>query len=82
MTTFDGKVLNFDPMDNKGNVALMERANEKTFDVPWAGKNVDGENIMISVNTDNITVETFQNNNWIRENIYWKDGTREELYHR
>ena len=80
MTSFDGKEIIIDPYDYKGMINLMDRADE--FDVPWAGKNENGEHIQISVNKDNITVETFQNNGWTRENIYWRDATTEELYHR
>ena len=80
MTTFDGKEIIIDPYDYKGMIKLMDRADE--FDVPWSGKNENGEHVQISVNKDNITVETFQNNGWIRENIYWRDVTTEELYHR
>lgn len=80
MTTFDGKEIIIDPYDYNGMLKLMKRHNE--FDVPWSGKNEDGEHIQISVNEDNITVETFQNNGWTRENIYWKDYTTEELYHK
>lgn len=80
MTTFDGKEIIIDPHDYKGMIKLMDRANE--FDLPWAGKNEEGEHIQISVNKDNITVETFQNNGWVRENIYWRDCRTEELFHR
>lgn len=80
MTTFDGKEIIIDPHDYDGMIELMKR--HKEFDVPWSGMNEDGEHIQISVNEDNITVETFQNNGWTRENIYWKDFTTEELFHR
>ena len=80
MTTFDGKEIIIDPYDYKGMIELMDRADE--FDVPWCGNNENGEHVQISVNKDNITVETFQNNGWLRENIYWRDYTTEELYHR
>lgn len=80
MTTFDGKQIIIDPYDYDGMIKLMERHEE--FKVPWSGKNDDGEHIQISINEDNITVETFQNNGWIRENIYWKNIVSEELYHR
>lgn len=78
-TTFNGKEINFDPHDWKGIRELCERHTE--FDVPWAGKNEDGENIQISVNKDNITVETFQSNGWTRINTYYpEDGRCEEMY--
>lgn len=80
-TTFDGKQINFDPHDWKGIRELCKRHNE--FKVPWAGKNEEGEHIMISVNADNITVETFQSNGWTRTNVYYpEDCAIEELYSR
>lgn len=80
-TTFNGKTINFDPHDWKGMRELCNRANE--FKVPWSGTNEDGEHIMISVNEDNITVETFQKNGWLRENVYWVDNfIVEELFHK
>lgn len=80
MATFCGKEIVIDPYDYDGMLELMKR--HKEFDVPWSGKNEDGEHIQVSVNEDNITVETFQRNGWIRENIYWDDYTTEELFHR
>ena len=74
------KEIHFDPKDRHGMLALMDRANE--FTEPWFGKNSEGEDVMISVNSDNITTETFQNNGWARENVYWRDFTVEELYHK
>lgn len=78
MTLFNGKEIIIDPDDYNGMITLMDRADE--FDVPWSGKNENGEHIQISINKDNITVETFQNNDWTRENIYWRDGFKEELF--
>ena len=77
-TTFDGTTLNFDPSDWKEMFKLMERADE--FTEPAIGKNLDQEKVMISVNHDNITVETIQHNGWLRRNVYWIDGTVEELF--
>lgn len=79
-TTFDGKTINFDPKDFKGMQKLMQMAD--TFTEPAVGVNVDGERVLISVNHDNITVSTHQKNDWVREMIYWEDGTVEELYHK
>lgn len=81
MTNFDGKTINFDPHDWKGMKELTERADE--FDVPWDGINDEGERVMISINKDNITTETFQKNGWLRENVYWVDEfIVEELFRR
>ena len=35
---------------------------------------------MISVAKDRIDVVTFQSNGWTRRNVYWRDGTTEELF--
>ena len=73
--------INFDPHDWRGMLDLMERHAE--FTEICFGKNEDGELVGISVNEDNITVETWQNNGWLRENIYWKeDRMCEELFHK
>lgn len=80
MTTYEGKTINFDPCDWKGMIALMARADE--FKEPCFGNNAEGERVAISVNKDNITVETFQNNGWVRQNTYWNDCTTEETFSR
>lgn len=80
MTKFDGEKLIIDPSDYEGMISLMERASE--FPMPWSGKNDDGEETMVSIGEDNIIMETCQNNGWLRENTYWKDGTVEESYHK
>lgn len=72
--------IEFDPNDWKGMRDLMKRHEE--FAEPAIGKNGDGERVMISINADNITTITFQNNGWARENVYWIDGCTEELYHK
>ena len=68
-----------DPTDWNSMISLMDRADE--FNDMILGKNSDGENTIISINKDNITIETNQSNGWIRENIYHRDGTVEELFH-
>ena len=79
MTYFNGKEINFDSSDWKGMRELCEKSNE--FKLPLFGENEYGENIIISINSDNITVQTMQSNDWIRTNIYWvNDCIVEELY--
>lgn len=57
-------------------------------DLPLVGKNEDGQTIIVSVvkdiedGSDAFKVETAQDNGWMRVNIYYKDGTVEELYER
>lgn len=48
--------------------------------LPFFGTNADGENVIISVNASNITVQTMQKNGWLRTNVLWEDGTVEERY--
>ncbi len=79
-TTYDGKTIDFDSTDFVGIVALMDRADE--FPSAVFGKNTDGETVMISVNKDNVTYEVFQDNGWTSENIYYRDGSVEQLMHK
>lgn len=44
------------------------------------GKNSDDENVIVSINDEKATITTCQKNGWLRINVYWKDGTYEELY--
>lgn len=79
-TIFNGTQISFDPHDWDGITELCKRHAE--FDVPWSGHNEAGDEVLISVNEDNITVETFQSNGWIRENIYRPEYyITEELFH-
>ena len=64
--------------DLKSMIDLMARHEE--FKFPLSGVNSDGEKYLVSINKDNITIQTFQHNDWVRENIYYADGTVEELY--
>ena len=80
MTTYDGKTINLDTSDFKGMIDLMDIADE--FTSMQFGKNAEGETVAISVNHDNITVETFQDNGWTLETIFYRDGTVEEIPHR
>ena len=44
------------------------------------GKNELGENVIVSIDDNCACVRTLQNNGWARINLYYKDGTCEELY--
>lgn len=46
------------------------------------GVNEDGEKVIISIDEESAIVETLQDNDWIRVNIYCKDGTQEEYFKR
>lgn len=58
----------------------------RNFNFPVFATNEDGEFIIIKRGeVDNLEfyqTETHQNNNWIRVNTYWEDGTVEETYKR
>lgn len=72
------KIINFDPSDWESMEDLMDKLGNSKYS--YFGKNENNEDVRISINTDNIVVETTQLNNWIRVNIYHRDGTVEELY--
>ena len=80
MTTFTNNVLTFDPHDYAGMIKLMDRADEECFALPLFGKNVQGEDQLVSINSENITIETFQKNGFVRQNIYHRDYEQEELF--
>ena len=44
------------------------------------GENSEGEDQQISIGHENIIVDTFQTNGWVRRNVFWYDGTIEESY--
>lgn len=44
------------------------------------GENQDGEDQTISIGQENIIVNTFQTNGCVRRNVFWYDGTVEEMY--
>jgi len=46
-------------------------------DTPFVGKNADGETVMVHVAKDNIIVETYQSNGWVRKNYYNAKGIAE-----
>lgn len=72
------KEIIVNPRDWDGMLELMDRFDE--FKVPYMGENENGEFVQISVNKDNITVVTNQDNGWVRQNIYYRDFTTEELF--
>lgn len=74
----DIKDMVVNPKDYKGMLELMKHHSE--FDLPLNGTNEDGEHVIISINEHNITIQTCQSNDWLRTNIYYDDGTSEELY--
>ena len=71
---------NFNPENHKTIVSIIDNYGKSGLLV--AGKNAEGENVVLSVSSDIITTETAQSNGWIRVNTYHRDGTREEIYKR
>lgn len=67
-----------DPTDQKSLVDLMDQYGDSTTMYP--GTNEEGEDVYISIFPDKVVTSTFQHNGWTRKNIYYRDGTREELY--
>lgn len=64
--------------DRERRNALMDRYED--YPEMLFGKNENGEDVTLSVNEDNITVQTFQSNHWIRENVVYHDGSTDELF--
>ena len=44
------------------------------------GVNTEFEETTISIFPEKIVYVTYQHNGWKRKNIYWRDGTREEMF--
>lgn len=64
--------------DREQRNALMDR--HEDYPEMLFGKNENGEDVTLSVNEYNITVQTFQSNHWIRENVVYRDGSTDELF--
>ena len=68
--------------------ALLRAEGFAESDLPLLGKNEDGASVILSAITDisdgstAFKLETAQENGWMRINIFYKDGTVEELYER
>ncbi len=74
----ESKAINFDPSDLDGMRKLMDEHGDSEF--PFDGMNENMEQVSISISTERIDAVTYQHNGWTRRNVYWRDGTREELY--
>lgn len=72
--------IEFNPHDLKGMRRLMDKYGESNTMFP--GKNEIGERVHISIFHDKIVVSTFQTNDWIRKNTYYRDGSRDETFER
>lgn len=47
---------------------------------PFYGVNEDDEPVEIHVSYSQVLIITYQNNHWIRYNVYKEDGTNEEYF--
>jgi len=61
-------------------IQLMDR--NKEFDEDLFGTNENGEYVQIGVYKNFLAIRTLQSNGWERTNIYYRDGSSEELYER
>lgn len=77
ITMIDTKIK-FNPSDWNEMRNLMSKANE--FDHSLFGVNENNEQVMLDIREDSIVLRTFQHNDWIRVNIYYEDGTVEEMF--
>lgn len=68
----------FDPTDLGAMRDLMDKYGKS--DTMFMGVNTEGEDTTISIATENIVYVTYQHNGWVRKNVYWRDGTREEIF--
>ena len=78
METTNQKQIAFDSSDLDGMLKLMDEHGDSKF--PFTGTNEQMEQISISIAKDRIDVVTYQDNGWVRRNVYHRDGTREELF--
>ena len=54
---------------------LMQEFGEN--ETAYSGVNADGEDVLLSIFSDHITVSTNQHNGWVRVNYYGADGYAE-----
>lgn len=70
--------MKFDPSDLDGMRKLMDELGDST--TMFRGENADEEETCLSIYPDRVVCTTYQNNGWVRQNTYWRDGTREETF--
>jgi len=74
------KQIHFDPTNQEAMNALMdEHGKSKTM---YPDTNEHGESMYISIFENKIVTMTSQINGWMRKNIYYRDGSREETFER
>lgn len=73
-------MIEFNPHDLKGMRRLMDEHGHSKSTFP--GENENGERVHISIFPDKIVIATFQTNDWIRKNTYYRDGSSDETFER
>ncbi len=71
-------IFTVDPADYDGMVSIMDQYGDA--EGIFTGHNDSGEGITVTVSQDDLMVTTCQKNGWVRKNIYYRDGTSEELF--
>ena len=72
------KQIHFDPTDQEAMNKLMDEHGDSKMMYP--GTNENGEEVYISIFNEKIVTSTLQSNGWTRKKIYYRDGSREEMY--
>ena len=62
------------------NMNVIKDLLENYLGMYFVGQNMDDELNEIEIKDGRIEVRTHQKNGWIRTNVYWDDGTSEELF--
>ena len=63
----------------EGRVELMKKYGDS--DTAYAGRNEEGELVMVSIFPNELVVVTYQSNKWVRKDVYDENGLySEELY--
>ena len=70
--------INFDSSNLSLMRKLMKECGNSHF--PFWGENKEKESMLISIFPQKIVTIAFQNNGWVRQNIYYPDGSSEESY--
>lgn len=72
------ETIEFDSSDYIGMLKLMKDYGDSLL--PFYGKNQDDEDIEVHIFKDKIITIVYQQNKWVRKNIYRDDGNTEELF--
>lgn len=62
---------------------LISKFQNNTLDIPngnYTTTNEQGNNVIVYIQDNELHFVTSQANNYIRHNVYYKDGTKEEYY--